>query len=141
MCTVATTRYNWNIVESGIKHHLYVYIYFPRIIQDKYTILVHCRSIWVICVWGLETWEKARLRRAFSRVYKNVIYYDYYMFFLYINTLEYLFYPAMTAFTDQYSLGETSPSFFPRFAPNTHIYLHASTVHMYCIYPAILNRK
>jgi hypothetical protein len=24
---------------------------------------------------------------------------------------------------------------------NTHIYLYASTVHMYCIYPAILNRK
>jgi hypothetical protein len=22
-----------------------------------------------------------------------------------------------------------------------HIYLYASTVHMYCIYPAILNRK
>jgi hypothetical protein len=34
-------------------------------------------------------------------------------------------YPAMTAFTDQYSL------------PNNF----ASTVHMYCIYPAILNRK
>jgi hypothetical protein len=30
---------------------------------------------------------------------------------------------------------------FPRFAPNTHIYLYASTVHMYCIYPAIVNRK
>ena len=28
-----------------------------------------------------------------------------------------------------------------RNAPNTHIYLYASTVHMYCIYPAILNRK
>ena len=27
-----------------------------------YTILVHCRSIWVICVWGLETREKARLK-------------------------------------------------------------------------------
>ena len=37
--------------------------------------------------------------------------------------------------------GEALPSFFPRFAPNTHIYLYASTVHMYCIYPAILNRK
>ena len=37
--------------------------------------------------------------------------------------------------------GEASPGFFPRFAPNTHIYLYASTVHMYCIYPAILNRK
>ena len=37
--------------------------------------------------------------------------------------------------------GEASPSLFPRFAPNTHIYLYASTVHMYCIYPAILNRK
>ena len=37
--------------------------------------------------------------------------------------------------------GEASPSFFPRFEPNTHIYLYASTVHMYCIYPAILNRK
>jgi dienelactone hydrolase len=36
---------------------------------------------------------------------------------------------------------EASPSLFPRFAPNTHIYLYASTVHMYCIYPAILNRK
>jgi hypothetical protein len=34
----------------------------------KYTILVHCRSIWVICVWGLETREKVRLCRAFSRV-------------------------------------------------------------------------
>jgi hypothetical protein len=34
--------------------------------------------------------------------------------------------------------GEASPSLFP---PNTHIYLYASTVHMYCIYPAILNRK
>jgi hypothetical protein len=33
--------------------------------------------------------------------------------------------------------GEASPSLFPRFAPNTHIYLYASTVHMYCIYPAI----
>jgi hypothetical protein len=30
---------------------------------------------------------------------------------------------------------------FPRFAPNTHIYLYASTVHMYCIYPVILNRQ
>ena len=30
--------------------------------------------------------------------------------------------------------GEASPS---RFAPNTHIYLYASTVHMYCIYPAM----
>ena len=28
-----------------------------------------------------------------------------------------------------------------RFAPNTHIYLYASSVHMYCIYPAILNRN
>ena len=37
--------------------------------------------------------------------------------------------------------GEASPNLFPRFAPNTHIYLYASTVHMYCIYPAILNRK
>ena len=37
--------------------------------------------------------------------------------------------------------GEASPSLFPRFAPNTHIYLYASTVLMYCIYPAILNRK
>jgi hypothetical protein len=37
--------------------------------------------------------------------------------------------------------GEASPSLFPCFAPNTHIYLYASTVHMYCIYPAILNRK
>ena len=37
--------------------------------------------------------------------------------------------------------GEASPSLFPRFAPNTHIYLYASTVHMYCIYAAILNRK
>jgi len=36
---------------------------------------------------------------------------------------------------------EASPSLFPRFAPNTHIYLYTSTVHMYCIYPAILNRK
>ena len=26
--------------------------------------------------------------------------------------------------------GEASPSLFPRFAPNTHIYLYASTVHM-----------
>ena len=26
-------------------------------------------------------------------------------------------------------------------ASNTHIYLYASTAHMYCIYPAILNRK
>ena len=34
--------------------------------------------------------------------------------------------------------GEALLSFFP---PNTHIYLYASTVHMYCIYPAILNRK
>ena len=34
--------------------------------------------------------------------------------------------------------GEASPSLFPRFAPNKHIYLYASTVHMYCIYPAIL---
>jgi hypothetical protein len=37
--------------------------------------------------------------------------------------------------------GEALPNLFPRFAPNTHIYLYASTVHMYCIYPAILNRK
>ena len=37
--------------------------------------------------------------------------------------------------------GKALPSLFPRFAPNTHIYLYASTVHMYCIYPAILNRK
>jgi hypothetical protein len=37
-------------------------------IHNIYTILVHCRSIWVICVWGLETREKARLCRAFSRV-------------------------------------------------------------------------
>ena len=29
----------------------------------------------------------------------------------------------------------------PCFVPNAHIYLYASTVHMYCIYPAILNRK
>jgi hypothetical protein len=35
----------------------------------------------------------------------------------------------------------TTKTLFPRFAPNTHIYLYASTVHMYCIYPAILNRK
>ena len=32
-----------------------------------YTILVHCRSILVICVWGLETREKARLCRTVSR--------------------------------------------------------------------------
>ena len=37
--------------------------------------------------------------------------------------------------------GEALQSLFLRFAPNTHIYLYASTVHMYCIYPAILNRK
>ena len=37
--------------------------------------------------------------------------------------------------------GEALSSLFPRFVPNTHIYLYASTVHMYCIYPAILNRK
>ena len=37
--------------------------------------------------------------------------------------------------------GSAKPRLFPRFAPNTHIYLYASTVHMYCIYPAILNRK
>jgi hypothetical protein len=37
--------------------------------------------------------------------------------------------------------GEALPSLFPRFAPNAHIYLYASIVHMYCIYPAILNRK
>ena len=37
--------------------------------------------------------------------------------------------------------GEASPTIFPHFAPNTHIYLYASTVHMYCINPAILNRK
>jgi hypothetical protein len=36
---------------------------------------------------------------------------------------------------------EASPSLFPSFAPNTHIYLYASTVHMYCIYPAILNHN
>ena len=34
-----------------------------------------------------------------------------------------------------------SLSLFPRFPPNPHIYLYASTMHMYCIYPAILNRK
>jgi hypothetical protein len=34
--------------------------------------------------------------------------------------------------------GEALPSLFPLFAPNTHIYLYASTVHMYCIfYPAM----
>ena len=32
---------------------------------------------------------------------------------------------------------EASPSLFPRFVPNTHVYLYASTVHMYCIYPAM----
>jgi hypothetical protein len=37
--------------------------------------------------------------------------------------------------------GEASPRFFPRFAQNTQIYLYASTVYMYCIYPAILNGK
>jgi hypothetical protein len=37
--------------------------------------------------------------------------------------------------------GEASPSLFPRFAPNTHIYLYASTVHMYGIDLAILNIK
>ena len=36
---------------------------------------------------------------------------------------------------------KASPSIFPLFAGNTHIYLYASTVHMYCIYLAILNRK
>ena len=30
--------------------------------------------------------------------------------------------------------GEASPSLFPRFAPNTYIYLYVWTVHMYCIY-------
>jgi hypothetical protein len=40
---------------------------------------------------------------------------------------------------EAYKQGNASP--FPRFEPNTHIYLYASTVHMYCIYPAILNRK
>ena len=29
--------------------------------------------------------------------------------------------------------GEASPRLFPRFAPNTHIYLYVLTVHMYCI--------
>jgi hypothetical protein len=42
-----------------------------------YTILVHCRSIWVICVWGLETREKARLRRAFSRVSRRIHIFTY----------------------------------------------------------------
>jgi hypothetical protein len=30
--------------------------------------------------------------------------------------------------------GEALPSFFPRFAPNTHIYLYALTVHMYYVF-------
>jgi hypothetical protein len=34
---------------------------------------------------------------------------------------------------------EALPSLFPRFAPNTHIYLYASTVHMYC-YWSVINR-
>jgi hypothetical protein len=37
--------------------------------------------------------------------------------------------------------GEASPSLFPRFAPNTHIYLYASTMHMYCMYPAMMMIK
>jgi hypothetical protein len=35
-----TTRYNWNIVERGVKYHLYEYIYFPRIKQI-------CKSIYI----------------------------------------------------------------------------------------------
>ena len=42
-----------------------------------YTILVHCRSIWVICLRGLETREKARLRRAFSRVSRRIHIFTY----------------------------------------------------------------
>ena len=44
---------------------------------NKYTILVHCRSIWVICVWGLETREKARLCRAFSRASRRIHIFTY----------------------------------------------------------------
>ena len=28
--------------------------------------------------------------------------------------------------------GEALPNLFPHFTPNTHIYVYASTVHMYC---------
>jgi hypothetical protein len=64
----------------------------------------------------------------------------------------------MTAFTDQYSLPNiffdigqleiehtnvkrgTSGDIVFKYM-SKHIYLYASTVHMYCIYPTILNRK
>jgi hypothetical protein len=55
-----------------------------------------------------------------------------------------IIYPAMTAFTNQYSLLKFKKYLLLKktLKPlNTHIYLYASTVHMYCIYPAILNRK
>ena len=65
----------WNcIVPIGIFINLTSNII---LLASKYTILVHCRSIWVICVWGLETWEKARLRRAFSLVSRRIHIFTY----------------------------------------------------------------
>ena len=54
----------------------FVYDYTVKM-ASIYTILVHCRSIWVICVRGLETREKARLRRAFSRVSRRIHIFTY----------------------------------------------------------------
>ena len=62
-----------------------------------------------------------------------------YIFIQYLCTVEHM--GNMCMRLRNAGKGEVSPRLFPRFAPNTHIYLYTSTVHMYCIYPAILNRK
>ena len=75
--------------------------------------------------------------------------YKYTQFFADLNTCKYIYNTCalskhignMCTRLRNGGKGEALPSLFPRFAPNTHIYLYASTVHIYCIYPAILNLK
>jgi hypothetical protein len=62
----------WKSLSGTISVRTVTLCRFFILIANIYTILVHCRSIWVICVWGLETREKARLRRAFSRVSRRI---------------------------------------------------------------------
>ena len=70
-------RYHHKMKRSDLKKKRIISFLILQYLHQTYTILVHCRSIWVICVWGLETREKARPRRAFFRVSRRIHIFTY----------------------------------------------------------------
>ena len=81
LCTTSFKKSIFNlpmyIYITDLVCYTYFHWFFSPECQHIYTILVHCRSKWVICVWGLETREKARFRRTFSRVSRRIHIFTY----------------------------------------------------------------